>query len=411
MQSELSWGWSKLYKLDNKGKIREWSVFIRNLDGTGDGWEYVQKYGVLGGKLQEKATLVPNGKNEGKANATNAFQQCIAQAQSVWKKQRDRKGYSETIPTEKPFGPMLAQRYDQHGHKIKFPCLVQPKLDGLRCIADANTLLSRQNKEFTVLQHIKDELAFITPNINQSLMAQMGLTKDTLKFDGELYIHDKEFQSIVGAIKRDSSNELTSSMEYHIYDVVDETKPYSWRWTFLLHSIQKYQEAYPEGKVKLVPTYQAESEEDVARLHDKIVAMGYEGIMLRNIDGMYLINGRSYDLQKVKSFDEEEFTIIDTLENEKSPGTPTFVCLTNDGVAFKVTPEGSQEHREALFRQRSELAGKQLTVAFFGWTTPKKEDIGKPDPDYADLADYLMIDIVKGPRPRFPVGKAIRGDY
>ena len=31
--------------------------------------------------------------------------------------------------------PMLAHEFKKNKHKVKYPCIVQPKLDGIRCIA------------------------------------------------------------------------------------------------------------------------------------------------------------------------------------------------------------------------------------------------------------------------------------
>ena len=56
--------------------------------------------------------------------------------------------------------PMLAQSHDKHGHKIKYPAYVQPKLDGIRCFVHVDgesvTLKSRTGKEFKSLGHIAD---------------------------------------------------------------------------------------------------------------------------------------------------------------------------------------------------------------------------------------------------------------
>ena len=55
---------------------------------------------------------------------------------------------------------MLAQNYEKHGHKISFPAIAQPKLDGVRCTAKMESdgsvsLLSRKGKEFQLLDQIR----------------------------------------------------------------------------------------------------------------------------------------------------------------------------------------------------------------------------------------------------------------
>lgn len=366
----------KLYKIDNKGKIRIWSIDAYPTDQEGGGNPYYQQiHGVLGGKLQYTFTNVKLGKNTGKANETTAWEQCKLEAESLWKKQRDRKGYSEEIPTKKPFGPMLAKSYDKDGKHIKFPCYVQPKLDGLRCIARVEngnvTLWSRQNKQFKILKHIEDELSK-WPN---------GI------YDGELYTHKSTFQEIVGAIKRDEANELTSTIEYHIYDIVDEKTFQIQRLKFLSLYTRKYKWNF----IKAVDTKQALNEHEVKLWHKHYTKNGFEGVMLRNRQGMYKIGGRSADLQKYKIFMDQEFKIIGAEENKgKLQGTCVFLCETEDGGIFKVMPEGSEELRRQYWQDWNSgkiKPGLELTVKFFSWTTSTPKV------------------------PRFPIGIAIREGY
>jgi DNA ligase-1 len=419
--------WPTLYKLDNKGKIRQWSIeaaenmsyFGKPNHGDGLASAYRQTHGVKNGKMQTTSTVVSMGKNTGKANATTAWEQCCLEAEALWTKQRDRKGYTEAIPSEKPFGPMLAKSYDKDGKHIVFPCWGQPKLDGLRCIARVEngnvTLLSRQNKQFKVQKHIEEELS----NFEDG------------EYDGELYLHDVSFQDIVGAIKRDEANELTSQIEYHIYDIISD-KPFDERLTCLstrLHQARrKYCPDHPEKgtrllpydssgcKVKFVGAFKIFSEDDLARHHKENVELGYEGIMLRNLDGLYKINGRSADLQKYKKFMDQEFKILYAEENKgKLTGTCTFLCVTEEDAGFCVMPEGSEAQRRQYWQDWNNgiiKPGDEITVEFFSWTTPPKEDIGKPDPLMKRFSDILGYTFLVGAKPRFPIGKAIRnGDY
>ena len=72
---------------------------------------------------------------------------------------------------------------------------------------------------------------------------------------------------------------------------------------------------------------------------------------------------------------------------EDKNGHCVFWCQTKGaGATFKVKPEGDDEYRKQLYKDRVKYSGKMLTVRFFEWTT--------------------SIPAV----PRFPVGIAIR-DY
>ena len=79
-----------LYKLDSKGKVRTWSIATF-------GNTYNQVHGILGGKMQSTFTEVKSGKNIGKANETTAEEQCQLEAEALWKKKRDRSGYTEEV--------------------------------------------------------------------------------------------------------------------------------------------------------------------------------------------------------------------------------------------------------------------------------------------------------------------------
>jgi ATP-dependent DNA ligase len=377
-----------LYKIDTTGKMRQWSI---SCDDSDIHPRYVQEHGVVGGKMQTTSTYVSAGKNMGRANETSSWEQCVADAQSLWNKKRDRNGYATeqkqaAVNVVSKVKPMLAKSYNasgsdlsvlKDGHKIKFPCYAQPKLDGIRCLALVQScgsvvLYSRQNKVWTSLTHISDAVE------------KLNLPAGTV-LDGELYVHGEEFQKLTSAIKRDKPSADTTKVEYHIYDMFSH-EGYKDRYETLCQYFNAT--TWPKC-LQLVPSYIVETRDAVDDLHDELVALGYEGIMLRNYDGPYKVGGRSADLQKVKKFLDMEFEIVGAYENKgKQAGQCTLECVTGDGTVFGVKPEGSEAVREQYWKdwQAGKLKGKLLTVRFFSWTTSKN------------------------PVPRFPVGIAVR-DY
>jgi len=388
--------YSTLYKQDSTGKIRQWTISAH--DGMTPYYEVV--HGVRGGAMVKSRTEFTEGKNIGRANATTAWDQCLAEAKSEWNKKKNRKGYTDIVPfattkgvmtvsTISRFSPMLAKSYNipggdlsklKDGKHIKFPCYFQPKLDGIRCIAGFSnrtgvSLWSRQNKQFTSLPHIEETLSKLT-----ALMPGIHL-------DGELYIHGEEFQQLTSSIKRDEPSADSAKIEYHIYDVYDSSNPnwiYEDRKKWLEDNIKP-------GFKKLKPVYTERiisAAEIKKHLHAQI-KRGYEGIMLRNADGIYKVDARSADLQKVKLFMDEEFPIVGATENSgKMKGQCSFICKTKDGHEFSVKPEGDDALRKQYWVdwQAGKLNGKMLTVRFFAWTTSANSV------------------------PRFPVGVSVR-DY
>jgi ATP-dependent DNA ligase len=360
--------WPTLYKLDSKNKIREWRIeavesmkeFGTPTSGEGNASAYCQIHGVQNGKMQKSYTVVPSGKNIGKANETTAWEQCHSESESIWTKKRDRDGYSETIPTEKPLRPMLALKYKEDGHKIKFPCYVQPKLNGYRCFAIVKggqvKLVSRKNLEWKSLFHLVEALKNFPDGI----------------YDGELYKHGEDFEKISGAVRRDEPNELSAQVEYHLYDMVSN-EDYENRKHVLnvLFGILNFK------FLKLTHTQLVLSKEELDPLHDEFVKLGYEGIMVRNKKGPYKINARSKDLQKYKKFDDDEYEIVGATENVSGDwvGTCTFKCKTKEGYEFDVMPEGSYAVREKYWldwQKGTIKAGEFLTVRHFGYTATEK---------------------------------------
>jgi|TARA_R110001606_G_scaffold64531_3_gene149874 DNA ligase-1 len=369
-----------LYKMDSKGKIR---VLTVSYGSDERGSFYEQEHGLLDGKLQTSRTYVA-GKNAGKANATTDEEQAEKEAESKRAKKRDRGGYSESIPEDKPMMPMLAQSHDKHGHKIKYPAYVQPKLDGIRCFVHVDgesvTLKSRTGKEFTSLDHIADAV--------RELVSVMGKSVGSFILDGELYNHQfkEDFQGLVSAIKRDKPSENTHLVEFHCYDYVAEDRDFKDRIDELYHMGWWLSEV---STIQIVPTFPVENLDEVVEQNSLWLEDGYEGSMIRNSKGGYQPNRRSPDLQKYKSFMDAEFEIVGAVENKgKMEGQCTFTCVTEDGTEFGCKPMGDESQREQYWIdfQAGKLTGKMLTVKFFEWTTSEN------------------------PVPRFPVGVIVR-DY
>ena len=369
-----------LYKMDSKGKIR---VLTVSYGSDERGSFYEQEHGLLDGKLQTSRTYVA-GKNAGKANATTDEEQAEKEAESKRAKKRDRGGYSESIPEDKPMMPMLAQSHDKHGHKIKYPAYVQPKLDGIRCFVHVDgesvTLKSRTGKEFKSLGHIADAV--------RELVSVMGKSVGSFILDGELYNHrfKEDFQGLVSAIKRDKPSETTHMVQFHCYDYVAEGRDFEDRIQELYHMDQWLSEV---TTIQIVQTFPVDNLDEVVGQNSLWLEDGYEGSMIRNSKGGYQPNRRSPDLQKYKSFMDAEFEIVGAVENKgKMEGQCTFTCVTEDGTEFGCKPMGDESQREQYWIdfQAGKLTGKMLTVKFFEWTTSEN------------------------PVPRFPVGVIVR-DY
>lgn len=367
-----------LYKKDSKGKLQIWKMEVLGDDVRHTYGVLRTMFGKVDGKMQVNEERIEQGKNLGKLNATTPYTQTLAEAQSRWTKQIERKGYVEDINkvnTDMREGaePMLAHRYDKYAHKITYPCLAQPKLDGHRCLAIVNDgickLFSRQRKPITGVPHIN------------KVVGDLGIKNIIL--DGELYQHDykDKFEELTGFIRSEEPKEGYEVVQYHIYDVVND-KPYGERTDILSRILPLHS---PTNTLQYVLTQLVETEEQMLQIFRKHRNNGYEGAILRNTKGLY-VGKRSYDLQKVKEFDDAEFRILGVKEGRgKLKGHAIFECEVSPlGAVFDVKMKGALEKLQEIYQNREKYVGKKLTVAYQGLT--------------------------KNGIPRFPVGLRLRDD-
>ena len=343
-----------LYGKTSRGSLKEWSIAV-----TGDTTEATIKitHGLATGKKQITTRTITRGKNLGKSSETSVWEQACSEATSRWKKQLD-KNYVEdpSGPTVNRKLPMLAQNYRTRGDAIKFPALVQPKLNGIRCLATVTSFneveyTSRRGKVLTVLDHLTPEIKLCFP--------------EGAIIDGELYSDELTFEQIASAVKRKTPNDLTKKIEFHIFDVVKEYISFLERNRRLKKLLQGCQKP-----LVYVQTEYCKDRDELKTLHKKYVQAGYEGIIIRNTSGLYTFEHRSPDLQKYKDFIDEEFTIKGSHEGTgDAAGTIIFECVTSEGKLFSVRPKGSQEQLAEWWKNREQLKGKKLTVRFQNYSS------------------------------------------
>jgi DNA ligase-1 len=393
-----------LYGNDKNGKTKIWRARVY-VTPNGFGISEIE-HGQLNGKLQLATREYNEGKNIGKKNETTPLQQCINETQRKWQDKKEKEGYTTVMasgsavndnddqsveetsePESNKIFPMLAHKYEPTSDKKKkndivYPCYVQPKLDGLRCITYmVDGVIKNQSRTgafFDFLGHINVQLA------------QLFQRFPSVALDGELYTNEMPFESLVGIIKKKKlavgDQERLSKVKFHIYDVIDKANPnntYAQRYGFIMKEVSRLN---PRNNLEVVRTELVSEPSEFNQLFSEFVEEGYEGIMLRNVGGVYRQNYRSHDLQKYKEFLEDEYPIVGFKEGDgRDKGTVIWMCKTKDERVFSVRPKGTMELRRELFANGEKYIGKQLTVI------------------YQELSELNV--------PRFPVGKAIRDGY
>ena len=206
-----------LYKRDSAGRLREWRQEV-------DGPRYRTVAGLSCGNQTVTEWTLATPKNEGRSNETSAEEQAVLEVQAAYADKLKREYFETAEETDTPrfFKPMLAHKYE--GLAPKFPVYSQPKLDGIRCIATAAGLSSREGQPILSCPHISAALApFFEANPNAIL-------------DGEIYSHDlhDDFNAIVSIVKREkcSPEQLAKSAalaQYHVYDSFEPGRSFSGR--------------------------------------------------------------------------------------------------------------------------------------------------------------------------------------
>jgi ATP-dependent DNA ligase len=119
----------------------------------------------------------------------------------------------------------------------------------------------------------------------------------------------------------------------------------------------------------MVETYLVQSEAEMLNKYNEYIENGYEGLMIRTLVGDYE-NKRSKTLLKYKTFEDDEFEILEVFEGSgKLTGmVGQMLFKIKSGTMFFSTVNGTQEYLTELWSQKADLIGKKATVKYFELT-------------------------------------------
>jgi DNA ligase-1 len=360
-----------LYSRRSDGKVQIWEKEV-------DGNKHRSHSGIMDGEIVVSEWTVCGGKNVGRTNETSANQQAMAEAKSEYQKKLD-KGYREDIndiDNASFFEPMLAKTYQDYKTEVlaalgNGSIYLQPKLDGLRLIANKDGLWTRNGKEYKSIPHIYEALK--------------PLFKYNPKyiFDGEVYA-DKfanDFNKICSLAKKTKPTkedlvEAAAHIEYHIYDFPFWDDVFSARHKEL-KKVLGFTKKNPI--LQLVETHKANSENEIVGFYENFVEEGYEGAMIR-LDAKYE-QKRTKSLLKYKEFKDGEYRIVGMNEGvgNRSGGAGNVVCEKLDRTpffdgerTFDCNIKGSRELCKEMLAKKDDYIGKVGTVKYFNLTPDGK---------------------------------------
>lgn len=381
-----------LYQLDSKDKVRVWSIYV---EANGDLAEIHVQTGLEDGKKTESVINV-DGKNAGKKNATTPFEQAVKEAEARVI-QQVRKGYVSDrtrLKSKDELGsglksPMLAEKYDptmkQKGSRnleklglVGQMVAIQPKLDGNRCPI-VNTFGAYNSVKAVAHTRKGDAMPVQLSHILRDVEAQIsaacwspGLQDVTT--DGELYDHlGMPFDELNGVMKKVTPNAEEKAkqdrIKYHVYDIL---LPGGFEQRHeTLRSILK-----TTGNIEVVRTeFVTATEETLREKLEEVLALGYEGLIIRQLGKPYE-HKRTWQLLKYKQFEDFEAEVVDVEEDKRGGFGAAIVLKLNppskdaDGkpiTTFKAGISGfSQDFMKEVFVNKQKYIGKQATITHFG---------------------------------------------
>ena len=252
-------------------------------------------------------------------------------------------------------GVMLCYPFEEKRlSRWKPPYIVQPKLDGERCRAVYSgknnygwQLWSSECNEFISVSHINSALQDQIPH--------------NYELDGELYCHGMDFSDIHSRVSRTVNlHEDFKDISLYIFDLVANFNQ--------MLRLGRLVSLDLKPPLIVVPIEVANSLDEIMKIYDKFLEMGYEGIVVRHLAAPY-IRKRSIYMMKFKPKKDDYYEIVGFLEEYTIKGDPKgvlgrLICRGNDGTNFPVYSGFSDDMRYNLWQERDTLIGKTCHVYY-----------------------------------------------
>lgn len=290
------------------------------------------------------------------------------------------------------FQPILSGVAPKDLSKIKYPVLVSPKLDGIRCVVFGGVGYSRKLK----------------PIPNAYIQRYLSEVPDG--FDGELIVGENTGEDVMN---RTASGVMSQDGEPNFrFHVFDWCIPEVWDTPFKdrLAALNKVVPAY--SRCSRVPQHVVSNDADLLAIERMYLTQGYEGVMIREPSAPYKL-GRSTTkegiLLKLKRFIDAEAYVVGFVERQHNTneqerdergyakrskakdgmvGTATLgalVChaaltpdgsgLTTDGdcnIEFEIGTGMDDATRMSIWNQRADVRGKLVKFKYQGLTPKNK---------------------------------------
>ena len=270
----------------------------------------------------------------------------------------------------KTFAVNLAHKYERKRIK-SFPVAVETKFDGVRVVTvielatETVRFFSRTGKEFTSFDHLrKPALIFAYGAMGQQ-------SKTTIVLDGEVV--SGSFNKTVSEVRRKDSKaedavllvfEVLSGEEFFNGCIVKQERRRKRAEAFFAKAAESNSTS---DSIKLIDQEMAHSFEEIDEAFETRQSMGFEGIIVKPLDGLYQ-NKRTYGYMKVKAEESEDLTIVDIYEGEsgtKYIGMAGGVIVKRpNGVLVRVGGGFSDRQRAEIWADFKQIP---VTYKYISW--------------------------------------------
>jgi DNA ligase-1 len=280
------------------------------------------------------------------------------------------------------FKPMLApaedpMSYPNYFNELRFPLLVSPKYDGIRCIVKDGVCKSRSFKDIPNLQI-------------QEMFSRFN------QFDGELILGEptavdvyNKTQSVVMSKDKDAFQ-----IRFYVFDYAGEesaNEPFDFR-LMIAKNWHETRAEYKSSFVKIVNHVLVKNSEELIDYEAWALLQGYEGIMMRDPKGRYKHGRGTWKeglIYKLKRFKDDEAEIVDFVEmlhntnegirnelgyiersdtKDAKEGTGMvgkFICKFNNDLIEVAAGQFNHEERKIIWDNKESLKSSILKFRHF----------------------------------------------
>jgi hypothetical protein len=330
-------------------------------------------------------TVIEKGVHEGNSNETTILQQTLLTCNSLYQ-DKIKNGMTTSYPNvnqasvfpiEEGVFAMLLHNYRKFSSRVMFPAWISEKMNGDRVLID----IDPQSKSYRIYSRMrKTRLGINFMNFECTML--MTCLKGRVIFDCEAYAADKPLNVITGLVTNSSNNiqlplncfdafipsdpEMKFEQRYYmICSIIKSMSKLAQEDNRFAKVIDELKAKYPLfklgdnvfGHLSITQYIKVKHYSEIEALFNKFVEGGSEGIVVRNLHGVYETGPtqlRSYDTLKLKPIEDKEYKIVGFHEAGKGKfaGSIAFKCTTKGGIVFNPQLKGwSMSQRQLEYKK------------------------------------------------------------